>query len=111
VLISALLEGGTVPLATQGSSSSAHEEHCGGRQSQLVSVAMTMIPFGLAAAASLAIGHSSEVRGMAAPVGRSGGSGDAHVAHHTALHDENNVPSTTSVYPATHAQQSLGVRC
>ena len=66
VLIHALLEGGAVPLASHKDAGGAGGaggggKQCGGKEAQLKAVLLTLVPFGLAAAASLAIGHSSEV--------------------------------------------------
>ncbi|GBF98679.1 hypothetical protein Rsub_11673, partial [Raphidocelis subcapitata] len=62
VLIHALLEGGTVSLGVKSDGDSAGER-CGGKNAQLRAVLLSLVPFGLAAAATLAIGHSSERSG------------------------------------------------
>jgi hypothetical protein len=66
LLIHALLEGGAISLSVQGSGGNEGGEagghnNCGGKGTQLGAVLLTLVPFGLAAAASLALGHSSEV--------------------------------------------------
>jgi hypothetical protein len=86
VLIHALLEGGAVSLGVRaddggagsgsvsggggggsgdgggnGTDDASEGAKCGGRGMQLGAVLLTLVPFGLAAAASLALGHSSEV--------------------------------------------------
>lgn len=61
VLIHALLMGGVVSLGVKPGSGGSTESKCGGKETQLQAVLLSLIPFGLAAAATLLIGHSSEV--------------------------------------------------
>ena len=53
--------GGSGGSSSGGSSGGGGGRECGGKDEQLNAVLLTLIPFGLAAAASLALGHSSEV--------------------------------------------------
>lgn len=84
VLIHALLSGGEVSLGVSGEggggSEAAAAKRCGAKSTQLSAVLLTLVPFGLAAAASLALGHSSEVRRGTAQHSRLDTS---HTTHHS----------------------------
>lgn len=69
MLVHALIDGDSVSLSTTHSSSNTgggggggEVKHCGGKNSQLAAVLLSAIPFGTAALAAVAVGHSSEVR-------------------------------------------------
>ena len=62
LLIHALLEGGAISVGVRPDKArQGGDKSCSGHDTQLRAVLLTLVPFGLAAAASLAIGHSSEV--------------------------------------------------
>lgn len=64
MLTHALIDGSTA-LGSHAASSGGGDadKHCGSKDSQLKAVLLTAIPFGTAAVAALALGHSSEVSG------------------------------------------------
>eukprot|EP00879_Flechtneria_rotunda_P010809 GHRR01011295.1.p2 GENE.GHRR01011295.1~~GHRR01011295.1.p2 ORF type:complete len:205 (+),score=77.94 GHRR01011295.1:326-940(+) len=66
MLVHALIDGNSISLSIPGSSTSSSvggvTKHCGGKESQLQAVLLSAIPFGTAALAAVALGHSSEIR-------------------------------------------------